>query len=165
MPLLSVADVFLLPSAQESFGLAALEAMACEVPVVASRVGGLPEVIDDGVSGFLHAPDDLDGMADSAVRLLTDDALRESMARAARRTVRESGSATRGSCPCTSRTMRRSSPGRKSPAGAPHAAAVLPRSPSAPVIRAEVYSGLSSFDCRPSASSTAVQESACAGCH
>ena len=46
IPLLSAADVFLLPSAQESFGLAALEAMACEVPVVASNVGGLPEVID-----------------------------------------------------------------------------------------------------------------------
>ena len=46
LPLLSVSDVFLLPSAQESFGLAALEAMACEVPVIASCVGGLPEVID-----------------------------------------------------------------------------------------------------------------------
>ena len=67
MPLLSMADVFLLPSAQESFGLAALEAMACEVPVVASRVGGLPEVIEDGVTGFLHPPDDLDGMARSAI--------------------------------------------------------------------------------------------------
>ena len=73
--LLSVSDVFLLPSAQESFGLAALEAMACEVPVVASRVGGLPEVIENGVSGFLHEPDDLDGMAASAVALLTDPEL------------------------------------------------------------------------------------------
>jgi L-malate glycosyltransferase len=71
---LSAADVFLLPSAQESFGLAALEAMACEVPVVASRVGGLPEVISHGVTGFLHPPDDLDGMAQSAVALLTDPA-------------------------------------------------------------------------------------------
>ena len=56
LPLLSVSDVFLLPSAQESFGLAALEAMACEVPVVASRVGGLPEVIAHESSGFLHEP-------------------------------------------------------------------------------------------------------------
>ena len=63
VPLLSVSDVFLLPSAQESFGLAALEAMACEVPVVASRVGGLPEVIEHGVSGFLHPPDAIDAMA------------------------------------------------------------------------------------------------------
>src|SRR4030095_6759032 len=86
VPLLSVSDVFLLPSAQESFGLAALAAMACEVPVVAcrvealagegpvvsSRVGGLPEVIEDGVSGFLHPPDDIDAMAKSAIDLLSD---------------------------------------------------------------------------------------------
>jgi N-acetyl-alpha-D-glucosaminyl L-malate synthase BshA len=83
MPLLSVADVFLLPSAQESFGLAALEAMACGVPVVASRVGGLSEVVDDGVSGCLHAADDVDGMARSVVALLTDQALHGRMASAA----------------------------------------------------------------------------------
>jgi len=82
-PLLSVSDVFLLPSAQESFGLAALEAMACEVPVVASRVGGLPEVIVHGVSGFLHPPDALDEMAASAVHLLTDPARHREMADAA----------------------------------------------------------------------------------
>ena len=85
--MLSRADVFLLPSATESFGLAALEAMACEVPVVASRVGGLPEVIDDGVTGFLRAPDDVDGMADCALRVLTDRGLRDRMAAAARRTA------------------------------------------------------------------------------
>ena len=72
VPLLSVADLFLLPSAQESFGLAALEAMACQVPVVASRVGGLPEVIEHGVTGFLHDPDDLEGMASSGAALLVD---------------------------------------------------------------------------------------------
>lgn len=71
VPLLSASDVFVLPSAQESFGLAALEAMACELPVVASKIGGLPEVVEHGVSGFLHAPHDLDGMAESVVRLLT----------------------------------------------------------------------------------------------
>ena len=88
MPLLSVSDLFLLPSAQESFGLAALEAMACEVPVVASHVGGLPEVIEHGVSGFLHPPDALDEMAESAIGLLTDAARHESVARAACQRVR-----------------------------------------------------------------------------
>lgn len=74
VPLLSVSDLFLLPSERESFGLAALEAMACQVPVVASRVGGLPEIIDHGVTGFLHPPDDIDAMAASAVAMLTDPA-------------------------------------------------------------------------------------------
>ena len=59
VPLLSASDLFLMPSVQESFGLAALEAMACEVPVVASRIGGLPDLIEEGVTGFLCAPDDL----------------------------------------------------------------------------------------------------------
>jgi N-acetyl-alpha-D-glucosaminyl L-malate synthase BshA len=86
--LLSIADVFLLPSAQESFGLAALEAMACEVPVVASNVGGLPEVIDEGLTGFLHPPDDLDGMARSAVTLLTDPRVHREVAAAAHEKVR-----------------------------------------------------------------------------
>jgi N-acetyl-alpha-D-glucosaminyl L-malate synthase BshA len=89
VPLLSAADVFLLPSAQESFGLAALEAMACEVPVVASRIGGLPELVEDGVSGFLHHPDDLAGMARSVIKLLTDEALHRRAAEAARRAARE----------------------------------------------------------------------------
>jgi glycosyltransferase involved in cell wall biosynthesis len=89
VPLLSIADVFLLPSAQESFGLAALEAMACEVPVVASRVGGLPEVVEHGVSGYLHPMEAVDEMAASAVALLKDDALRERVGQAACRRVRE----------------------------------------------------------------------------
>ena len=83
VPLLSVADLFLLPSAEESFGLAALEAMACQVPVVASKVGGLPEVIDDGVTGYLHPFDATDAMADSAVALLTDGALHQRVSEAA----------------------------------------------------------------------------------
>ncbi|MBW3533842.1 MAG: N-acetyl-alpha-D-glucosaminyl L-malate synthase BshA [Gemmatimonadetes bacterium] len=71
--LLSCADLFLLPSENESFGLAALEAMACGAPVVASRVGGVPEVVPDGVGGCLLAPGDVEGMAAAAVAILTDD--------------------------------------------------------------------------------------------
>jgi N-acetyl-alpha-D-glucosaminyl L-malate synthase BshA len=89
LPLLSIGDVFLLPSAQESFGLAALEAMACEVPVVASNVGGLPEVIDHGRTGFLHPPGDLDGMARSALSLMTDPVLHRQVAAAAHEKVRK----------------------------------------------------------------------------
>jgi N-acetyl-alpha-D-glucosaminyl L-malate synthase BshA len=89
VPLLSVSDLFLLPSAQESFGLAALEAMACGVPVVASSVGGLPEVVEDGVSGFLRAPDDVEGMARAALVLLADPALHEQFARAGLKRVRQ----------------------------------------------------------------------------
>ena len=87
--LLSVADLFLLPSSQESFGLAALEAMACEVPVIASAVGGLPEVIQHGETGFLYAPEDLQAMADSGVRLLQDAELHARIARTARAVVAE----------------------------------------------------------------------------
>jgi N-acetyl-alpha-D-glucosaminyl L-malate synthase BshA len=89
VPLLSVADLFLLPSQQESFGLAALEAMACGVPVIASRVGGLPEVIDDGVDGYLKDPEDLQGMAEQALTVLGDVKLHERLAAAARRKVEE----------------------------------------------------------------------------
>lgn len=89
IPLLSVADVFLLPSAQESFGLAAAEAMACEVPVVASRVGGLPEVIDHGVTGYLYDPGDEDAMATAALELLTDPDLHHRMSVAARQSIAE----------------------------------------------------------------------------
>jgi N-acetyl-alpha-D-glucosaminyl L-malate synthase BshA len=88
VPWLSAADLFLLPSLQESFGMAALEAMACEVPVVASRIGGLPEVVEDGVSGFLCEPEDLDGMARHSVALLQDRELRRRIGAAAAAHVR-----------------------------------------------------------------------------
>jgi N-acetyl-alpha-D-glucosaminyl L-malate synthase BshA len=81
---LSAADVLLLPSEQESFGLAALEAMACEVPVIASRVGGVPEVVTDGETGFLSEVGDLEKMAEDAARLLTDASLRREMGKRAR---------------------------------------------------------------------------------
>jgi N-acetyl-alpha-D-glucosaminyl L-malate synthase BshA len=89
LPLLSIADLFLLTSRQESFGLAALEASACGVPVVASDVGGLHEVIEHGRSGFLHPADDVDGMAASGVALLTDPALHAAMVEHGRRVVTE----------------------------------------------------------------------------
>ena len=85
---LSAADVFLLPSAQESFGLAALEAMACELPVVAARVGGLPEAVEDGATGYLCALDAADVMAARAIDLLTDEAHRLRIGRAAAARVR-----------------------------------------------------------------------------
>lgn len=84
---LCASDVLLLPSEQESFGLAALEAMACEVPVIASRVGGLPEVVDDGETGFLSPVGDVDKMAADALKLLTDAALRKEMAKRARKSA------------------------------------------------------------------------------
>lgn len=81
---LSVADVFLLPSETESFGLAALEAMACEVPVIATRVGGLPEVVREGETGYLVPFGDIQAMADCAGELFDNESLRAAMGRRAR---------------------------------------------------------------------------------
>jgi N-acetyl-alpha-D-glucosaminyl L-malate synthase BshA len=81
---LSVSDVLLLPSEQESFGLAALEAMACEVPVIASRVGGIPEVVTDGETGFLSDVGDIEKMAADAANLLANENLRTEMGKRAR---------------------------------------------------------------------------------
>ncbi|MBK8724018.1 MAG: N-acetyl-alpha-D-glucosaminyl L-malate synthase BshA [Saprospiraceae bacterium] len=71
--LLSIADLFLIPSASESFGLAALEAMACEVPVISSNIGGLPEVNIHEITGFLSDVGDIESMSNFAIELLTDD--------------------------------------------------------------------------------------------
>ena len=77
--LLRAADLYLLPSRSESFGLSALEAMACGVPVLATQVGGLPEVVEDGITGALIPLGDLDAMAQKAIEILTDEVLHESM--------------------------------------------------------------------------------------
>ncbi len=71
--ILCFSDLFLLPSETESFGLAALEAMACSVPVISSNTGGLPEVNVDGFSGYLSNVGDIDSMAENAVRILENE--------------------------------------------------------------------------------------------
>jgi len=73
VPLLSIADVMLMPSNAESFGLAALEAMACGVPVVATLAGGFPEFIEQGRHGYLLPPGDIEGMTEKALLLLADE--------------------------------------------------------------------------------------------
>ncbi len=93
--LLACADLFLLPSESESFGLAALEAMACGVPVVASRVGGLPEVVEDGESGFLFPVGDVEAMVDGALEILGSEARWNGMSRSGRRIAEERFSARR----------------------------------------------------------------------
>jgi N-acetyl-alpha-D-glucosaminyl L-malate synthase BshA len=82
-------DLFLLPSETESFGMAALEALASEVPVIASAAGGLPEVVDDGVDGYLLPVGDVAAMAERAIELLTDDERRRAFGRAGRATAIE----------------------------------------------------------------------------
>ena len=81
---LAVADLMLMPSELESFGLAALEAMACKVPSIATRVGGVPELIDHGHSGMLADVGDVEKMSDYAIELLSDDKRLKAMGETAR---------------------------------------------------------------------------------
>ena len=87
--ILGKSDLFLLPSQQESFGLAALEAMSSEVPVVATKVGGLPEVIRHGKDGYLAEVGDLETMVEYCLKILTDEDLAEKMGKKARMRVLE----------------------------------------------------------------------------
>lgn len=79
--ILAISDIFLLPSANESFGLAALEAMACRVPVISSNIGGIPEVNEEGVTGFLSEVGDTREMAANTLKLLQNPELHEKFRR------------------------------------------------------------------------------------
>jgi N-acetyl-alpha-D-glucosaminyl L-malate synthase BshA len=87
--LLPLADIMLMPSELESFGLAALEAMACKVPSIATCVGGVPELIDDGETGLLYSVGDVDAMASGALSLLHDPVRLAAMREAGRRTAQK----------------------------------------------------------------------------
>jgi N-acetyl-alpha-D-glucosaminyl L-malate synthase BshA len=89
VPILSIADLFLMPSQSESFGLSALEAMACEVPVVSSSVGGLPELQVHGQTGFIAEIGDIDRMARYAIDLLGNPAKHRLFAEAAQKRAKE----------------------------------------------------------------------------
>jgi N-acetyl-alpha-D-glucosaminyl L-malate synthase BshA len=93
--LLPLADLMLMPSEMESFGLAALEAMACETPAIATRVGGVPELITDGVDGLLFPIGDVDAMAAASVALLSDPERHRSLRKAARKTAQDRFCSTR----------------------------------------------------------------------
>lgn len=93
--LLPLADLMLMPSEMESFGLAALEAMACKVPSIATRVGGVPELIEDGVNGCLFPVGDVAAMAEAAIDLLPDRKRLAEMGEACRITARERYCSTR----------------------------------------------------------------------
>ncbi|GAA3747749.1 N-acetyl-alpha-D-glucosaminyl L-malate synthase BshA [Terriglobus aquaticus] len=97
--LLPLTDLLLMPSAMESFGLAALEGMACGVPCIATRVGGVPELVEDGVNGLLFPVGDVEAMSAAAVALLRDEERLRGMAVAARRTAQDHF--------CTSRVIPR----------------------------------------------------------
>jgi N-acetyl-alpha-D-glucosaminyl L-malate synthase BshA len=84
------ADLYLLPSAQESFGLSALEAMAYGVPVISTKVGGIPEVVIDGETGYLSCPGDIKDMSKNAIKLLTNPELHQKMGCAAQKRAHES---------------------------------------------------------------------------
>jgi len=84
IPLLNISDLYMLPSRSESFGLSALEAMSCEVPVIGTSLGGLKEVVEDGISGYICDPDDIKKMSKAAISILASKKRRTEMGKAAR---------------------------------------------------------------------------------
>jgi N-acetyl-alpha-D-glucosaminyl L-malate synthase BshA len=93
--LLPLADLMLMPSEMESFGLAALEAMACQTPTIATRVGGVPELIEDGVNGLLFEVGDVEGMAAASIAVLKDPERHQALCEAARKTAQDRFCSTR----------------------------------------------------------------------
>jgi N-acetyl-alpha-D-glucosaminyl L-malate synthase BshA len=93
--LLPLADLMLMPSEMESFGLAALEGMACQTPAIATRVGGVPELITDGLDGLLFPIGDVDVMATASIALLNDPERHQAMRKAARKTAQDRFCSTR----------------------------------------------------------------------
>jgi N-acetyl-alpha-D-glucosaminyl L-malate synthase BshA len=93
--ILPLADLMLMPSELESFGLAALEAMACQVPAIATRVGGVPELIADGVDGLLFSVGNIEAMASASVDLLSNPERHLAMRKAARKTAQDRFCSTR----------------------------------------------------------------------
>ena len=93
--LLPLADLMLMPSEMESFGLAALEAMACQTPAIATRVGGVPELISDGHDGLLFEVGDVEAMAEASIALLKDPERHQAMRQAARKTAQDRFCSTR----------------------------------------------------------------------
>src|SRR6202044_1369702 len=87
--LLPLADLMLMPSEMESFGLAALEAMACSVPTIGTRVGGVPELIEDGHNGLLFNVGDIDSMSTAAIALLGDQQRLKAWEREGRKTAQD----------------------------------------------------------------------------
>jgi len=87
IPLLSIADLMVLPSEKEAFGLVNIEAMACEVPVLATEVGGIPEVVSHGETGFLARVGDIEKMAELAIEILKNPDLQKKMGLAGRQRV------------------------------------------------------------------------------
>jgi len=89
IPLLNISDLYMLPSKSESFGLSALEALSCSVPVIGTKIGGMEEVVQDGLNGYLFDPDDIESISDAAISILMDDQKRYDMGQKARSRAEE----------------------------------------------------------------------------
>jgi L-malate glycosyltransferase len=88
IPLLSLSDMYMLLSKSEGFGLSALEALSCGVPVIGTNAGGLKEVIEKGKSGYIFNPDDIDSISEAAVKILKNEEIRRKMSAEARKRAR-----------------------------------------------------------------------------